>query len=163
PRPLQIELARRVQEVADTTGREITAAEIHALFRRTYVDLVRPYRYVGHAIRNEGKVVHVEVEGEIDGQRRKVAGTGNGPADALVGALGLDLRVRDYHEHALGRGAQAEAVAYVEVRRGGGPSVHGVGIDANLVAASLRAVVAATNRAVSAETPKRHEIEAEAA
>jgi 2-isopropylmalate synthase len=152
PRPLQIELARRVQEVTDTTGREITAAEIHALFRRTYVDPVRPYRYIGHAIRNEGKVVHLEVELEIDGQRRLFSGTGNGPVDALVSGLGLDLRVRDYHEHALGRGAHAEAVAYVEVRRGAGPSAHGVGIDANLVAASLRAVVAAANRAVAAES-----------
>jgi len=151
PRTLQIELARLVQEVTDTTGREITAAEIHALFRRAYVDPASPYRYVGHAIHNEGKTVHLEVELEIEGQRQRFIGAGNGPVDALVAALGLDLRVRDYHEHALGRGAQAEAVAYVEVRRGQGPTRYGVGIDANLVVASLKAVVSAANRCVAHE------------
>jgi 2-isopropylmalate synthase len=151
PRPLQIELARLVQEVTDTTGREIAASEIYALFRRMYVDPSTPYRYIGHDLRSEGTVVHLDVDLEIEGQRRRFSAAGNGPVDAVVAALALDLRVRDYHEHAIGRGARAEAAAYVELRRGQGPSVHGAGIDANLVAASLKAVVSALNRSVAAE------------
>ena len=95
--------------------------------------------------------MRLEVELEIDGELQRLAGEGNGPVDALVAALGLDLKVRDYHEHALAQGAGAEAAAYVEVRLGAGRSVHGVGIDANLVAASLRAVISAVNGAVSEE------------
>jgi 2-isopropylmalate synthase len=151
PRPLQIELARLVQEVADTTGREITAQEIHDLFRRTYVDPASPYRYVSHRMSNDDTSVNIEVELEIDGQSQRLRGGGNGPIDAMVAALGLDLRVRNYHEHALSQGANAQAVAYIELRRGQGPSLHGVGIDANLVVASLKAVVSAVNRSVEVE------------
>jgi len=174
PRPLQIELARLVQEVADSSGREVTARDIHALFQRTYVDPPGPYRYVGYSLRNDGKSVLLEADLEIDGQRRRLHGAGNGPIDALVAALGQDLRVRDYHEHSIkpgtlrgfpdppakdsarqaelrprdhrDAGARAEAAAYVEVRRGEGPSRYGAGIDTNLVAASLKAVVSALNR-----------------
>ena len=69
----------------------------------------------------------------------------------MVAALELDLRVIDYHEHALGQGANAAAVAYLELRRGSGPALHGVGVDPDLVAASLRAVVSAVNRAIAVE------------
>jgi 2-isopropylmalate synthase len=163
PRRLQIELGRLVQGVADATGKEISAAEIHALLRRAYVDLDRPYRYVSHREQNDATGVRLEVELAIEGSSRRFAGAGNGPIDALVAALDLDLRVVDYHEHALGRGAHAEAVAYVELRRGQGQALHGVGIDANLVAASLKAVVSAVNRSVAAEretvaaTPAMHD------
>jgi 2-isopropylmalate synthase len=151
PRRLQIELGRVVQGVTDSTGKEIAAAEIYALFRRTYVDLVDPYRYLGHQVHNDGSVVRVEVELEIEGVRRRFSGRGNGPIDAVVAALDLDLRVMDYHEHALGRGAQAEAAAYVELRRGQGPALYGAGMDVNLIAASLKAVVSAVNHSFAVD------------
>jgi 2-isopropylmalate synthase len=151
PRPLQIELARLVQEVTDTTGREIVASEIHTLFRKTYLDLVSPYRFVSYRLENDGTRANLQVELEIEGQSKRLAGSGNGPLDALVNALGLDLKIRNYHEHALGRGANAEAVSYIELRRGQGPSLHGVGIDADIIGASLRAVISAVNRSVALE------------
>jgi 2-isopropylmalate synthase len=151
PRKLQIELGRVVQSVTDTTGKEVSASEIYALFRRTYVDLVQPYRYLGHQLRNEGSDVVVDVELEIEGARRHFTGRGNGPIDALVQALGLDLRVMDYLEHALGRGAEAEAAAYVELKRGQGAPFFGVGMDVNLIAASLKAVVSAVNHSFAVE------------
>jgi 2-isopropylmalate synthase len=151
PRKLQIDLGRVVQAVTDTTGKEVSAAEIHALFRRTYVDLVSPYRYLGHQLRNDDKDVILDVELEIEGVRKQFSGRGNGPIDALVHALDLDLRVMDYHEHALGRGAQAEAAAYVELRRGHGPALYGAGMDVNLIAASLKAVVSAVNHSFAVE------------
>jgi 2-isopropylmalate synthase len=140
-----------VQSVTDTTGKEVSAAEIYALFRRTYVDLATPYRYLDHQLRNDGKDVILDVQLEIEGARKQFNGRGNGPIDAVVDALDLDLRVMDYHEHALGRGAQAEAAAYVELRRGHGAALYGAGMDVNLIAASLKAVVSAVNHSFALE------------
>ena len=78
------------------------------------------------------------------------AGQGNGPIDAFVAALGLDIRVMDYHEHAIGAGANAQAASYVELRVGDGPTTFGVGVDGNIVTASFKAVVSAVNRHMSA-------------
>jgi 2-isopropylmalate synthase len=79
-----------------------------------------------------------------------VRGHGNGPIAAFVDALAREaaiaLEVLDYREHALGEGAGASAVAYVEARRPGGPARWGVGVDGSIVTASLRAVVSAANR-----------------
>jgi 2-isopropylmalate synthase len=84
---------------------------------------------------------------EVDGKDVEVLGTGNGPIEAFVNALnialGTDLDVVDYAEHALGSGKDATAVAYVETRSGDGQVRWGVGLDANIMTASLRAVVSA--------------------
>jgi 2-isopropylmalate synthase len=87
------------------------------------------------------------------GRERLISGKGNGPIDAFTDALnrhcGLDVRVVDYHEHAIGAGANATAVSYVEARMDGEPAtLFGVGIDSNIVTASLNAVVSAVNRAL---------------
>ena len=152
PRRLQIEFARVVQEVTDNTSKEISAEEIHALFNRTYVEATAPYRFVGHRIDKHGATAALEVDLEVDGVARQFKGTGNGPIDAMVSALDQDIRVMDYHEHALDQGANAAAVAYVEIRRGQGQALYGVGIDTDIGAASLRAVVSALNRALAAES-----------
>jgi 2-isopropylmalate synthase len=151
PRRLQIEFSRVVQEVTDTTSKEISAEEIHALFNRTYVEATSPYRYLGHRMDKHGATAALDIELEVDGAPRTFAATGNGPIDAMVAALGLDLRVMDYHEHALEQGSNAAAVAYVEVRRGQGPALYGVGIDTDIGAASLKAVASALNRLLAAE------------
>jgi 2-isopropylmalate synthase len=151
PRRLQIEFARVVQEVTDSTSKEISAEEIHALFNRTYVEATSPYRFVGHRIDKHGATAALEVDLEVDGVSRSFKGTGNGPIDAMVSALNQDIRVMDYHEHALDQGANAAAVAYVEIRRGQGQALYGVGIDTDIGAASLRAVVSALNRSLAAE------------
>ena len=77
------------------------------------------------------------------------AGTGNGPIDAFVNALGLEIRLMDYHEHAIGSGADARAACYVELRVGNGPTLFGVGIDSNIVTASFKSVLSAVNRHVA--------------
>jgi 2-isopropylmalate synthase len=86
----------------------------------------------------------------VDGEHRTVTGDGNGPIDAFVRGvrreLGLDLDVVDYAEHALGAGADATAVAYVEALGADGQSRWGVGTDPNIITASLRAVVSAILR-----------------
>ena len=86
-----------------------------------------------------------------DGETRAIEGRGNGPIDAFVHALasatGHAIRVIDYHEHAIGAGADAQAVAYLELRVDEATTLFGVGIDANIVSASLKAIVSGLNRA----------------
>lgn len=85
------------------------------------------------------------------GERRTVEGRGNGPIDAYVDALRrayrIDLALTDFHEHAVGRGADATAIAFVQMTKPDGTAVHGAGMDPSIVTASLKAVTSAVNRA----------------
>ncbi len=86
----------------------------------------------------------------VDGAARAVTGTGNGPiaafVDALRSGLHAEIDVVDYAEHALERGADATAVAYVETVDGDGALRWGVGVHPNIITASLRAVLSALDR-----------------
>ena len=88
----------------------------------------------------------------VDGTLKTILGHGNGPVDGFVDAIrresGLSFDVADYREHAIGMGANAAAVAYVELRLGDGSTLFGVGIDKNIVVASLKAVLSGVNRAL---------------
>ncbi len=146
PRGLQVDLAQRIQEQADESGEEIQPAAIFALFEQEYL--------------REGPLALLEHESEgaelratlLDhGEKRRVRGVGNGPLAAFVDALrscGLELRVVDYVEHALGEGAEATAMAYVELATPSGAPVFGVGRSPSLVTASLEAVLSAVNGAL---------------
>ena len=155
PRRLQIEFSRAVQRATDSSGREVDAAAIHALFRREYLDVDAPYAYHGHTTASNGGSsggdgTRLEVDIAVDGVRTTRHGIGNGPIDAFVHALGLDVRVMDYQEHAIGSGADARAACYVELRVGDGPSLFGVGIAGSIMTASFRAILGGVNRHVAA-------------
>jgi 2-isopropylmalate synthase len=153
PRRLQIEFSRVVQQLADSSGREIAASDIHALFVREYLEQEAPYRYASHRMSENtaaGEQVEVEVNAFDGHVQRALRGAGNGPIDAFVNALGLDVRLMDYHEHAIGSGANARAACYVELRVGNGPTLFGAGIDSNIVTASFKAVLSAVNRHLAA-------------
>jgi 2-isopropylmalate synthase len=149
PRRLQIEFSRVVQRQADESGREINPADLHALFAREYLDQQEPYHYIAHRMTEDS--AH-DVQLEVDVARHHApqvfSGRGNGPIDAFVTALGLEIRLMDYHEHAIGSGADARAACYVELRVGNGPTLFGVGIDSNIVTASFKSVLSAVNRHV---------------
>jgi len=154
PRRLQIEFSRAVQRMADSTGREVVASDIHALFSREYLEQDRPYDYIAHRmVEDSAHGVQIDLDVTRDGSRKTCKGAGNGPIDAFVNALGLDIRLMDYHEHAIGRGADARAACYVELRVGDGATLFGVGIDSNIVTASFRAVLSAVNRHLAQAVP----------
>jgi 2-isopropylmalate synthase len=149
PRGLQVDFAQKVQSVVDAEGGELTAEEIYELFRASYLDVPAQYGLAAysHMASEAGDSLTAQI---LVGDRTvEIAGKGNGPIDALVDALGeqfgIALRVLDYHEHATGVGADANAAAYVEAELDGDP-IWGVGIRASIVAASLDAVVNAVNR-----------------
>jgi len=150
PRGLQVEFAQKVQGLADARGGELTSEELMAAFRAQYLDHTAPFELVGHAHSSEGGADRIAVSLLVGGEERVVEGEGNGPIDALVSALGSELQaeihVLDYHEHAMSRGEDATAAAYVEADVDG-DVVWGVGIHSSIVTASLRAVLNAVNRA----------------
>ena len=152
PRGLQVDFAQKVQAITDARGGELTAAELMDAFRSHYLDHAAPYELVAYTHSSEGDVDQIAVRLLVDGEERIVEGEGNGPIAALVAALGaelgIDLHVRDYHEHAMGKGEDATAAAYVEADVGE-DVVWGVGIHGSIVTASLRAVVNAVNRAAA--------------
>ncbi|OON59150.1 2-isopropylmalate synthase [Massilia sp. KIM] len=151
PRRLQIEFSRAVQKVADESGREIAASDLHQLFAREYLEQDEPYHYVGHRMQEaSGEDVQLEVNVARHHAPQVFKGTGNGPIDAFVNALGLEIKLMDYHEHAIGSGADAKAACYVELRVGNGPTLFGVGIDSNIVTASFKSVLSAVNRHLAA-------------
>ncbi|TXF12604.1 2-isopropylmalate synthase [Pelomicrobium methylotrophicum] len=151
PRRLQIEFSRVIQQVTDALGKEVTAQEIYEAFRREYLEPPGPYRYLAHHVTEleGGNEVEIMVELEQQGRHRTLRGKGNGPIDAFVHALDIEVRVLDYHEHSIGAGANASAVAYVELKAGNSPALHGVGVDPNIVSASLKAIVSGVNRSLA--------------
>ncbi|NYT39382.1 2-isopropylmalate synthase [Sphingomonas sp. R-74633] len=152
PKRMQADFSRHVQQLADETSRELNAADIGGLFDSTYLpgDDARialvDYEESGSA----GNRVFVG-RIAVDGTERSISGRGNGlisgVIDALAGTTGPSLDVVDYSEHAIGHGADAQAAAYVECRTADGRTVFGVGIDADIATASVRAVLSAANRA----------------
>jgi len=149
PRRLQIEFSRAVQAVADTTGRELAATDLYAIFCREYFDQAAPYAYAGHRMVEDSSCdepVQIDLTLGHRNATMHLQGGGNGPIDAFVNALGLDIRLMDYHEHAIGSGANASAACYVELRLAGGPTIFGAAMDSNIVTASFKAVLSAVNR-----------------
>ncbi|MES2884669.1 MAG: 2-isopropylmalate synthase [Pseudomonadota bacterium] len=153
PRRLQIEFSTVVQAVTDASGKEVTAAEIFSLFKAEYLDQNTPYGYLAHHLVEDSKQDRVQLATEllVSGQAQKLQGQGNGPIDAFVSGLaaltGQSLAVVDYHEHAVSAGSDAKAVSYIELKIGNATrATHGVGIDGNIVTASLKAILAALNR-----------------
>ncbi|MDR7086585.1 2-isopropylmalate synthase [Aeromicrobium panaciterrae] len=156
PRRLQIEFSRVVQELTEGEAGEIEPNEIWAAFQREYIDRVEPYELQSFSsvTAEDGRdqqVVDLRVRGEV----RAFKGEGNGPVAAFVDGMrqaGADIQVLDYSEHALSKGGDSQAAAYVECSVAG-ETVWGVGIHANIVTASLRAVVSAANRAAGTAVP----------
>jgi 2-isopropylmalate synthase len=151
PRRLQIEFSSVIQKLTEASGTEISAEQIWSAFESTYLTAGRLLSLIGHPVITTSDTGDATVEAhvQLNGAERWLKGHGNGPIDAFVDALraaGIVVELTDYSEHALSEGADAKAAAYVEARIGG-RTRWGVGLDANIVTASLRAVVSAVNRA----------------
>jgi 2-isopropylmalate synthase len=173
PRLLQIEFSHVIQQITDASGKELTASEIRAAFDREYASVATPIAFLDHRTQHSaaGAVERMIARLAFDGTEVELTGSGNGPVDAFVHALrdgaGFDVHVQNYHEHGVGSGEDATAVAYVQLRIGSDRTVYGVGFDNNIVTATLRAVVCAANRALQRDwlalQPVRQAVSAQAA
>ncbi|WP_199227057.1 2-isopropylmalate synthase [Aminobacter sp. AP02] len=156
PRSLQVEFSQDIQQITDAEGKEVSPKRIHERFLEVYVDQPRArLKFVDHQtfpdpVMKGRRVVEATI---VDnGKEVMISGTGNGPIDGFVDALsrhiGIDLSVLDYSEHSIQRGSNASAICYMEVEHPAG-RLFGAGINTNIVAASLEAVVSAANRILS--------------
>ena len=153
PRSLQVEFSQDIQQITDAEGKEVPARRIYERFLEVYVDQPDArLKFVDHHSTpdplNRGRRI-VEAVITDNGKELTISGSGTGPIDGFVDALsrhiGVDLSVLDYSEHSMQRGSNAAAICYMEVEHPGG-RIFGAGINTNIVAASLEAVVSAANR-----------------
>ena len=167
PRRLQVEFSGEVQTYTDSHGGEMSAQAIWDLFDATYLNPAEPsVRYLEHHLfehpTEPGKkhVQGIRLALEVDGQRVIASGEGNGPIDAAVHALhtlGIRVQVRSYEERSTKASAdagEAQACAFMELSSGAGSGERfGVGLDTNIVTASVKALVSGVNRLGLAAEP----------
>ena len=148
PRRMQVEFSAVVQAHADAAEGEIASPELWSLFQSTYPDAASAIGYAGHQLFEvAGAVQGIELELQVAERRVRLRGKGNGPIAATVDALGLALRIDAYEERALGRGADASALAIVEAARAGTAGTRfGAGIHPSIITASVLAVLSAAAR-----------------
>ncbi len=150
PKRMQADFSRHVQALADETNRELNAADIWGAFERVYLSGGRFALgdYSETRASNGDRIFAGNII--VDGTERSVSGRGNGLISSVIAAvdtLGIGLDVVDYAEHTLGIGSDAQAAAYLECKTQTGATVWGVGIDADVATASVRAVLGAANAA----------------
>jgi 2-isopropylmalate synthase len=162
PRRLQIEFSRTIQHITEDSGTEITPVVMWEQFQAEYLPATPSYVLRSHELRTVSGApgsggrsrTTIQAQVEVKGQAASIRGEGDGPVEAFVSALraefgdlvGGAFDVLDYAEHAIGRGADTTAVAYIESTAGDDRVRWGVGLDADITTASLRAVLAAFER-----------------
>lgn len=161
PRGMQPEFGLLVKHAADEAGRELTEDEVMEIFDREYLHVASPYSLKKHSISDSGDTLEGHSTTHFSGvischfMEVPIEGDGNGPIDAFFEALshaGVNqFSFVSYHEHAIGSGSNAKAVAYIELRTGDGRHVYGVGVHNNTSIASIKGVICAINRAMRME------------
>ena len=146
PRRLQVEFSQIVQGVMDGCSQEMSAEDIWQIFEREYLLVDSPFRYISHQY-GEGETLMAALQ--LHERIITIRGDGNGPIDAFLNALNLNVQVQHYEESSLSQGSNASAIACVAITGDWvSGSLHGVGIHGNIVTASLMAVISAVNRAL---------------
>ena len=145
PRRLQISLSTKIQKVADETGKELLSHEIWDIFDKNFIQGPNKAELISFELNTiDGGNDSIKVEAKLKQNKLEFSGSGNGPIDAMIQGINekmdLNLSVTDYHQHSLGTGSDAKAVAYIEVSDGN-KTRWGVGIDENTIRASLRAIM----------------------
>ncbi|MGE0797471.1 MAG: 2-isopropylmalate synthase [Lautropia sp.] len=160
PRRLSIEFSQVVQREMDASGKELTAADLWALFEREYglATIVAPkHRVLAETDGAGARSVALSAQLQSGGRALAIEGSGTGPIDAFVNgfnaATGRSVRVLDYHEHAISGGANAQAIAYLELRIDDGQTLFGVGKDADILTASLKAILSGIARLPAVAEP----------
>jgi 2-isopropylmalate synthase len=158
PRAMHPDIGAAIQEFADEVKREVSSSEVKMIFEKTFVNPTGPYELKGYWPRPDKQTperIHGELHLNINGVEHKVVADGNGPISAFVGGLeklGISgYSVEDYHEQALGKGADATAVAYVPLKFDDKGTLFGVGEGTNIDQAAVRAIVAGLNRWAAAK------------
>ena len=156
PKDMQREFGPIANDEVDKLGREVTAAELKAMFWREYVERTSPWQLKKFETESKNGVVKCRGKFVREGKAVDVAGEGNGPLAALVHGLGkngLRFEIANYSEHAMGSGETAAAIAYIQIKTPDGKMRWGAGVDTNIELASVRAVLSAVNRSADSTNP----------
>lgn len=157
PKAMQPEFGALVKTACEQSGRELSADEVYNVFVKEYLEIEETYRLVASSYREEpkhGRSAWVTFEGTLlyKDEKITVSGEGNGPIDAFFHAIrGLAIdgfEFVSYSEHAVSRGSDSQAAAYIHLRTPTGVPVFGVGMSHNINLASIRGVLCAINRAI---------------
>jgi len=153
PKLMHKEIGKIINDVADAKGTELTSAEVHEVFRGEYLERVAPVALQHFKTTERDSTVKCEATLTLDGHLHTLAGSGNGPIDAFVRALASTslpkFEVLSYSEHSLGKGSEARAVSYIQIKTERGHTLFGAGIDTNIELASIKAIVSALNRTLA--------------
>lgn len=153
PKAMHPEIGQAVQEFADKVAREVSSSEVHDVFEQFFVQVPGPYELVRYWPRPDDvdpTVIHGEIQIKVNGEEKRIMADGNGPISAFM--MGLrqlgvtNFNIENYHEQALGKGADARAVAYVPLKFKDNGTLYGVGVGTNIDQAAVRAIVAGLNR-----------------
>ena len=155
PKGMHKEFADIIQPIAEQHG-EVAPETIFEEFKKQYLEKKSPYHFVRCEVSDVDDDTHVKLTYEYQGEKRTVEGEGNGPIDAVRGAIytstGINLRVLDYSEHALSTGSHAQAASYIHLMDQDSKKVtYGVGVSSNITRASLRAMFSGLNRLLEQE------------
>ena len=153
PKPMHKEIGRIINDIADAKGTELTPQEILATFQSEYIERSQPVTLLHFKTAERDSSVRCTAALTVSGREYQLHGEGNGPIDAFVRALGPTglpkFELLSYSEHSLGKGAEARAVSYIQVKTARGNTYFGAGIDTNIELASIKAIVSAINRSLS--------------
>ena len=153
PRPMEVEFSQLVQKEADSSGREMTADIIWALYEAEYLNITSPFQLVSFESAPASRTAETErvvAKVSFNGETQEISGTGNGPISAMVTALrdnfDLQFTLADFGQNTRSSTSKAEAAAYVELKDAEGVSVFGAGIDTSITKAPILALMSAINR-----------------
>jgi 2-isopropylmalate synthase len=150
PKEMQREFGPIANNEVDRIGREVTGAELKAMFWREYIDRMEPWTLRGFQTESKNGTVRCKASLSRDGADVEFSGEGNGPLAALVHGFSMAgvprFEILNYSEHALGIGEEASAIAYIQIKHGNGQTRWGSGVDTNIELASVKAVLSALNR-----------------
>ena len=152
PKDLQREFGPIANDLVDRLGREVTALELKSMFWKEYIDRDAPYKLEHFHADGTGGIFRCRASISKAGKALQITGEGNGPVAAFVSAIlhesgAPKFEIANYKEHALGSGAHANAIAYMQIKVADGRTVWGAGVDSNIELASIKAVFSAVNRA----------------
>ena len=153
PKEIQPVLGLAVQKYSESVSREISAEEVYQIFEDNFIKPDGPYGLLAYWPRPDDQdptFIHGEVILKLEDHEVTYQADGNGPVSAFVHAIreaiDIDFKVESYHEQAVGKGADAQALAFVPLKLADGKIVYGAGIDSNIDQAAVRAIISGLNR-----------------
>jgi 2-isopropylmalate synthase len=150
PKDMQREFGPIANDEVDRLGREVSGAELKAMFWREYIERDTPWTLRSFETQSRDGAVRCQARLLRDGKPVEFSGEGNGPLAALVHGFSTTgvprFEIAYYSEHALSAGEEAAAIAYIQIKHANGSTRWGAGVDTNIELASVRAVLSALNR-----------------